>query len=208
MIEKIFAIIAGWLVAVISTMGYPGIVLLMCIESSCIPLPSEVIMTFSGYLASTGRFNLHAVAFAGALGCAIGSAITYWIGARGGRSLVENYGRYFLIRRSDLDMADRFFQRWGLWASFISRMLPIVRTFISLPAGIGRVRFWPFLVLSFIGSVPWCYLLAYVGKVLGENWKGIHTYFHRADLAIVTLLLVAIGYWLWRHLKPEPAQKP
>lgn len=206
MIDSILKPIAEWVIAVISSMGYPGIVLLMAIESACIPLPSEIIMPFSGYLVYAGRFDLHAASFAGALGCAVGSAVAYWVGIWGGRPFLEKYGRYVLIRRKDLDAADRFFERWGMWAVFIARLLPIIRTFISLPAGISRMPFIPFLVLSFVGSLPWCYLLAYVGKVLGENWQSIRSYFHEADMVIGIVLVAGFVFWLWHHLKPEPVE--
>lgn len=206
MIDTILKPIAEWVIAVISTMGYPGIVLLMAIESACVPLPSEIIMPFSGYLVYTGRFDLHTASLAGALGCAVGSAVAYWAGVWGGRPFLEKYGRYLLIRRKDLDAADRFFERWGMWAVFIARLLPIIRTFISLPAGISRMPFVPFLILSFVGSVPWCYLLAYIGKVLGENWATIRNYFHGADLLIGIALIAGFAFWLWHHLKPEPAE--
>ncbi len=206
MVDSILKPIAEWVISVISSMGYPGIVLLMAIESACIPLPSEIIMPFSGYLVYTGRFDLHAASLAGALGCAVGSAAAYWVGIWGGRPFLEKYGRYVLIRRKDLDAADRFFERWGMWAVFIARLLPIIRTFISLPAGISRMPFIPFLVLSFVGSVPWCYLLAYVGKVLGENWQSIRNYFHGADMVVGIALVVGFAFWLWHHLKPEPVE--
>lgn len=206
MIDTILKPIAEWVIAVISTMGYPGIVLLMAIESACVPLPSEIIMPFSGYLVYTGRFDLHVASLAGAIGCAVGSAVAYWAGVWGGRPFLEKYGRYLLIRRKDLDAADRFFERWGMWAVFIARLLPIIRTFISLPAGISRMPFVPFLILSFVGSVPWCYLLAYVGKVLGQNWTTIRNYFHGADLLIGIVLVAGFAFWLWHHLKPEPVE--
>ena len=203
MIEAVLQPTIEWVIAVIAAMGYTGVVFLMAIESACIPLPSEVIMPFSGYLVSTGHFNIHLASLAGALGCAVGSAVAYWVGAWGGRPFLEKYGRYALIQQRDLEMADRFFQRWGMWAVFISRLLPIIRTFISLPAGISRMRFTPFILLSFVGSVSWCYLLVYVGKVLGENWSRIRNYFHGADILIGLVLAVMIGFWMWRHLKPK-----
>jgi len=206
LVDSILKPVAEWVIAVISSMGYPGIVLLMAIESACIPLPSEIIMPFSGYLVYTGQFDLHLASLAGALGCAVGSAVAYWVGVWGGRPFLEKYGRYVLIRRKDLDAADRFFERWGMWAVFIARLLPIIRTFISLPAGISRMPFVPFLVLSFVGSVPWCYLLAYVGKVLGENWASIRSYFHGADLIVGIALVAGFALWLWHHLKPEPVE--
>ncbi|MDH7571675.1 MAG: DedA family protein, partial [Armatimonadota bacterium] len=146
MLDAVLKPVAEWVTGVISSMGYVGIAGLMAIESACIPVPSEVIMPFAGYLVSTGRFDLWWASFAGAAGCAIGSAAAYGVGAWGGRPFLEKYGRYFLIRRKDIEMADRFFERWGMWAAFISRLLPIIRTFISLPAGIARMPFIPFLV--------------------------------------------------------------
>ncbi len=205
--EKILAPIAAWVTAVIVAMGYPGIVALMAIESACIPLPSEVIMPFAGYLVYKGQFGLLAASLAGGLGCAVGSAVAYAVGVYGGRPFLERYGRYVLIRRKDLDMADRFFERWGLWAVFISRLLPVIRTFISLPAGISRMPFVPFITLSFVGSVPWCYLLAFIGMKLGENWRTIKGYFHGADAIIGVLIVAAFALWLWHHLKPEAATK-
>ncbi len=192
--------------SVIKTMGYPGIVLLMALESACIPLPSEVTMPFSGALCGMAvaqsqtppmqPFNLHLVALAGAVGCAVGSALAYWVGAVGGRPFVEHRMR-FLVRKRDLDRADRWFQRWGGWAVFVSRLLPVVRTFISLPAGISRMRFGPFIVLSFVGSVPWCYLLAYIGMALGERWDSLKAYFHKAVVAL-------FAFWLYHHVRPQP----
>lgn len=206
-LEKLLKPIAAWVTGVILATGYGGIVLLMAIESACIPLPSEVIMPFSGYLVSQGKLGLHGVSWAGALGCALGSAVAYAVGVWGGRPFVERYGRYVLIRRKDLDRADAWFARWGGWAVFVSRLLPVVRTFISLPAGIARMPFVPFLVLSFVGSLPWCYLLAYVGLVLGKNWASIKTYFHGADAVIGVVVVLAFGVWLWHHLRPEKAEQ-
>lgn len=206
MIDAILTPITTWIISVISSTGYTGIVFLMAIESAGVPLPSELIMPFAGYLVHTGRFDLHLASLAGALGCAVGSAVVYWVGIWGGRPFLEKYGRYVLIRRKDLDAADRFFDRWGMWAVLIARLLPIIRTFISLPAGISRMPFIPFLILSFVGSVPWCYMLTYVGTVLGENWASIRNYLHGADLIIGIALLAGFAFWLWNHLKPEPVE--
>ena len=201
LVEKILAPIAAWIIAVISTLGYGGIVLTMAIESACIPLPSEIIMPFSGYLVSVGRFDFWLVGLAGALGNVIGSAAAYWVGIKGGRPFFEKYGRYVLISTGDLDKADRFFQKYGDWSIFMSRMLPLVRTFISLPAGIAKMRFGRFVLLTFLGSLPWCLALAYVGKVMGENWEQIKIYFRRADLVIGVLIVAAVILFLYRHLK-------
>src|SRR5438552_193948 len=144
MVARIIEFVSAFVVATISTLGYSGVVLLMAIESACIPLPSEVIMPFSGYLISTGRFNLQLVAIAGAIGCLLGSYVAYYVGAHGGRTFIERYGRYVLIAPHELDLADRFFTRWGSLAVFVSRLLPVVRTFIAFPAGVSRMRLLPF----------------------------------------------------------------
>ncbi len=202
-LEAILKPVGAWIVSQISALGYAGVVAMMTIESACIPLPSEIIMPFSGYLVYTGRFNLHLASLAGALGCAIGSVIAYYLGMYGGRPFVERYGRYVLIRKGDIDRADRLFDKYGEPIVFVSRLLPVIRTFISFPAGVSRMRFGRFLVYSFVGSVPWCYFLAYIGMVLGRNWNSIRTYFHGADIAIGILLGIAILIWVYHHLKPE-----
>lgn len=204
-------LLGGWIRSVISLGGYPGIILLMAIESACIPLPSELIMPFAGALTTVamaqsvhrGRLDLHLVSLSGAVGCALGSALAYWVGAKGGREFVFRYGKYILLKRKDVESSDRWFQRQGPAAVFISRLLPVVRTFISLPAGIARMPFWPFLILSFVGSLPWCYFLAYIGIQFADHLEDLKRYFHGADLVIGVLLLTAFGYWLWHHLKPE-----
>jgi len=201
LVEKILAPIAAWIIAVISTLGYGGIVLTMAIESACIPLPSEIIMPFSGYLVSAGRFNLWLVGIAGAIGCVVGSVAAYWVGIKGGRPFLEKYGKYVLISHHDLDNADRFFWKYGDWSIFISRLLPVIRTFISLPAGIAKMRFGRFVLLTFLGSLPWCLALAYMGKVMGENWEEIKIYFRKADIAIGILIVIAVVLFLYRHLK-------
>lgn len=192
MIDRLISGISVWIVATISTAGYAGIVLLMAIESACIPLPSEVIMPFSGYLAATGRFSLNLVAIAGALGCLLGSWAGYYLGATGGRWVLERYGRYLLIAPHEIDAAERFFQRWGSLSVFISRLLPVVRTFIAFPAGVARMRLLPFAVYTFAGSYLWCLGLAYAGKQLGQHWALLGPYFHRFD-GVITLAIVAAG---------------
>ena len=184
-------------------MGYLGIILTMGIESACIPLPSEIIMPFSGYLVFTGRFSLIGVSVAGAFGCVVGSVAAYWVGIWGGRPFIQRYGKYVLISHKDLAKADLWFEKYGEWAIFFSRLLPVIRTFISLPAGIAKMNFFKFIIYTFIGSLPWCFMLAYVGKVLGENWEGIRVYFRRADIFIGIAIALAIFYFLYRHLKPE-----
>src|SRR5713101_387360 len=204
MIGRIIEALSAFIVATISTLGYAGIVLLMAIESACIPLPSEIIMPFSGYLVYTGRFNLWAVSVAGALGCVVGSLVAYWVGMYGGRPLIEKYGRYVLISHHDLDLADRWFARFGEVIVFASRLLPVIRTFIAFPAGVARMNLKKFVVYTFAGSLPWCLGLAYAGQKLGEQWKTnptLKSVFHRFDFVIGILLVLAVAWWIWRHLR-------
>ena len=201
MVTQLIEALGIWIIGVISALGYGGIVLCMAIESACIPLPSEIIMPFSGYLACTGRFNIWWTGIAGAAGCVAGSVAAYAAGVYGGRPFIEKYGKYILISHHDLELADRWFTRYGDWAIFFSRLLPVVRTFISLPAGISRMPFWRFVLYTFTGSVPWCLLLAWIGMKLGSNWNTLRNYFHRADLAIGILIAAGAAWWIWRHVK-------
>jgi membrane protein DedA with SNARE-associated domain len=200
-IEKFISALAGFVIATISTMGYSGIVLLMAIESACIPLPSEIIMPFSGYLVFTGDLALWAVALAGAVGCVLGSLVAYWIGSYGGRPLVEKYGKYVLISHHDLALAERWFQKHGEITIFVGRLLPVVRTFIAFPAGVARMNLSRFNLYTFIGSYIWCYALAWVGMKLGEHWDTLGTYFHRFDALIGAVLLAGGAWYVWRHLQ-------
>ena len=204
--EYILEPIGIWTMNVIEAMGYWGIVLLMAIESACIPLPSEIIMPFAGALVAKGAMNIWWAGLAGAFGCLVGSVVAYVVGYWGGRPFIEKYGKYILISESELAWADRWFDKWGLWAVFFSRLMPIVRTFISLPAGIAKVKFIPFCILSFVGSFPWCLGLAYVGFLLGDNWRDIRHYLHNFDIVIAIVILLGVGIWLYKHFK-EVAKK-
>jgi membrane protein DedA with SNARE-associated domain len=202
MVTSVLEFLAGFIIAVISHSGYWGIVVLMGIESACIPLPSEVIMPFSGYLVSVGRFRLGWVALAGALGCNVGSLVAYYVGSVGGRPLVEKYGRYVLLTRHDLEVADRFFTRYGDWAVFLARLLPVIRTFIAFPAGVARMNFFRFNVYTFLGSLPWCAALAYAGLKLGERWTTLREYFHRFDTALAILIVLGAVWFIrsrWKN---------
>lgn len=204
MIEKILAALAGFAIAVISAGGYWGVALLMAIESACIPLPSEIIMPFAGYLVSTGEMNLYLAATAGALGCNLGSIVAYEVGRRGGRPLAEKWGRYVLVGPGELDLADRFFNRWGAAAILIGRMLPVIRTFIAFPAGVARMKLIPFHIYTFIGSWPFCLLLAWVGMQLGEQWNSdprMKAFFHRADAVIGVVLVAAAAFYIWHKVR-------
>jgi membrane protein DedA with SNARE-associated domain len=200
MVEKIIALLVGLIIGTISRLGYGGIVLLMAIESACIPLPSEVIMPFSGYLVSTGVMNLWLVALAGAVGCMLGSLVAYFAGAWGGRPLVEKYGKYILISYHDLDLADRWFERYGDITIFIGRLLPVIRTFIAFPAGVAGMNLWRFNLYTFIGSFLWSIGLAWIGMKLGEHWNSLGVYFHRFNAGIGAVLFLAIAWYIWRHM--------
>jgi membrane protein DedA with SNARE-associated domain len=210
MIAKIIAALSAFIISVIASSGYLGIVALMAIESACIPLPSEVIMPFSGALtvpeiaAQYGRtaFHLLWVATAGAIGCNLGSLVAYELGAIGGRPMVEKYGAYILLSKNELNMAERFFARYGSATVLISRMLPVIRTFIALPAGIARMPRVRFHVYTFIGSWPWCLGLAWIGLKLGERWDTdprLKLWFHRFDAVIGGLILIVIVGYAWNR---------
>lgn len=204
--ESIIHAVTTWITGCISSMGYYGIILLMGIESACIPLPSEIIMPYGGYLvhAEPLRFSVWGMGIAGALGCVWGSMLAYWAGKYGGRPFVEKYGKYVLIRHKDLDRADEWFNKHEDSAIFISRLLPVIRTFISFPAGVARVPFKRFIIYTFLGSLPWCIALAYAGKVLGEKWDTeLKKYFHGADVIVVAVLLVLIGLYIYHHVKSD-----
>lgn len=208
---RIIEILSILIVATISRLGYAGIVLLMAIESACIPLPSEIIMPFSGYLVYTGRFNLWLVGIAGAFGCVVGSLVAYWVGMRGGRPLIEKYGRYVLISRHDLDLADRWFDRFGEIIVFASRLLPVIRTFIAFPAGVARMNLKKFVIYTFAGSLPWCIGLAFIGQRLGKEWDTnptLKTLFHRFDFVIGIVIVLAAVWWIWRHIKHVRSDSP
>lgn len=204
MTEKIITALAGFVIAVISKAGYLGVVVLMGIESACIPLPSEIIMPFAGYLVFTGRFTLLWAATAGAIGCNLGSVVAYEIGFYGGRPLIEKYGSYILMGRHDLDRADRFFQRFGSAAVFIGRLLPVIRTFIALPAGIARMPRLRFHIYTFVGSWPWCLGLAWIGMKLGERWHSdprLSHWLHRLDAVVLVLLVMGVIWFVRSHWK-------
>jgi membrane protein DedA with SNARE-associated domain len=201
MLEKLIGLLAVWIMSVISTMGYGGIVLLMAIESACIPLPSEIIMPFAGYLVFKGEMVLWIVAFMGALGCVLGSIPAYYVGKTGGRNLAEKYGRFVLISKKDLKMADDWFKNYGEIIIFIGRLLPAVRTFIALPAGIARMNMTKFILYTFIGSFIWCWALAYVGMIFGEQWDTLKVYFHEFHNVIIGSAVIFIVWYVRRHFK-------
>lgn len=201
MLGKLLAAVAAFIIGTLSTLGYAGVVLLMGIESACIPLPSELIMPFAGYLVFKGQLALWGVAVAGAVGCVLGSLVAYYVGLFGGRPLVQRYGRYLLISHHDLELADRWFARHGDLTIFVGRLLPVVRTFIAFPAGVARMPLAKFVAYTFVGSLIWCWALAWVGQSLGEHWDTLGVYFHRFDEVIALIILAGAAWWIWRHLK-------
>lgn len=200
-VSSIFQIISSFIMNVISSLGYFGIVLLMAIESMLIPLPSEIIMPFAGFLAFQHRFSLVLVALAGAIGNVIGSLIAYYAGYYGGRPFVIKYGKYFLIHHKELENSEKWFKKYGSSASFFSRLLPVIRTFISLPAGIAKTNIKKFVLYTFLGSFIWAYFLAFIGFKLGQNWNAIEIYFRKFDFVLAIILAILLFLFIRRHLK-------
>jgi membrane protein DedA with SNARE-associated domain len=206
--EKIIALLFAFITHVIQTGGYAGIAVLMGIESACIPLPSEIIMPFAGYVSYMGHFNLFWAATAGAIGCNLGSVVAYWIGAKGGRPLVERYGNWVLMSHHDLDVMTKFFIKYGSITVLVARLLPIVRTFIAFPAGIARMNQLRFHIYTFVGSWPWCFVLAYAGKTLGEKWHTdprFEQIFHRFHLVVEVAVIALLVWFVWSHLNRRRA---
>ena len=186
-------------------LGWPGVVLLMAIESACIPLPSEIIMPLSGWMLVADKgLGVEYVVLAGlcgAVGNVIGSVIAYWVGAWGGRPFLHRYGKYVLVSHHDIEVADRWFDRYGDQIVFLSRLLPAVRTFISFPAGIARMKMGKFLLYSFLGSFPWSVGLAYGGYLLGQNWERIREVMRPFDIPILVIFLALVAFFIWRRLR-------
>jgi membrane protein DedA with SNARE-associated domain len=219
MVKAIFTFLGAFCVYVMGTLSYGGIAILMAIESACIPLPSELIMPYAGALTHPGVaadlsrlygvdlpvFNLFAAAIAGALGCNLGSELAYWVGAKGGRPAILKYGRYLLVSKKEIELADRWFERRGEIIIFAARLLPVVRTFIAFPAGVARMNRTKFHVYTFAGSVPWCLMLAYVGQRLGlelrDEQSPLKHWMHRLDAVIGAVIIVTAAYFVWSRVK-------
>ena len=198
-------LLAGFIINIISTSGYLGIFILMAIESALIPLPSEVTMPFSGSLVALGRFNLIMVAIAGALGNLAGSLAAYALGFWGQenivRQVIKKYGKYFLISEHEFERAEKWFRKYGDAVVFASRLIPVVRTFISLPAGIARMNLTKFVLYTTIGSFLWSLFLAYIGMVLGKNWRFLENYFRKFDVLIAFFMVMAVFLYVYYKLR-------
>jgi len=202
--EQLIAVVADWIVWFMTATGYWGVAGLMAIESACIPLPSEIIMPFAGYLASLGTLNLFWAATAGAVGCNIGSIFAYEAGKYGGRRFVARYGRYVLMSEHDLDRAEHFFRRYGSIAVLVCRLLPGIRSFIAFPAGVARMPLGRFHFYTFVGSWPWCFGLAWAGHALGNQWHNdprLSGWLHRVDAVLGLVLVVGAVWFIWHRLK-------
>ena len=203
-VHSLIGTLATFTIAVISAGGYFGIALLMAIESACIPLPSEIIMPFAGYLVSQGQMNIWLAATAGAIGCNLGSIVAYEVGKRGGRPFVKRWGKYVLVTTHDLDRAEGFFKRWGGITVLVCRLLPVVRTFIAFPAGVARMPQLRFHVYTFAGSWPWCFALTWVGRELGERWNTdprLKAVLHNLDVVIVAVVAIGAIWFVWHKIR-------
>jgi membrane protein DedA with SNARE-associated domain len=196
--------ITNWATNVVGDLGIPGIILLMVPESACIPIPSEATMLFAGFAVSEGKYSLFAAVAAGSLANLVGSWIAYAVGYYGRVELLQ-HSRFFHIDAKQIERADRWFDRYGIWAVFFSRMLPVVRTFISLPAGVARMPFWRFSIATLAGCIPWILMLTLIGKAAGDNWEHWQSRLHYVDYAIVALIVAAIVYFAlrWRRSRRE-----
>ena len=185
--------------------GYQAVFVLMVLESACIPIPSEVTMVFGGFLVSRGDLDFVLVAMIGTIANVIGSWLAYWVGYAGGRPLINRWGRYVLLREHELDRAHEWFERRGELAVFVSRLLPVVRTFISLPAGVARMNFWKFTLFTFLGCLPWTFALTWAGMLLGRNWETFLRYGDPISWAIAAITVAFIAWWLIRRIQARRA---
>jgi len=200
-IEFILEMVTSYIVEGISFSGYLGVGFFMALESACLPVPSEIIMPFAGYLVWAGKFSFWPVVIWGTIGNLAGSILAYAAGYRGGRPFIEKYGKYFFLSRHDLDTADKWFGKYGSSSIFFSRLLPVVRTFISLPAGIARMPFGKFCFYTAAGSLPWSILLTWAGLALGRNWANLKLYLRNLDWLIIGLAVLALVVFIFLKIK-------
>jgi membrane protein DedA with SNARE-associated domain len=197
--------LSSGLIQFISTLGVWGIFIGMIIESACIPLPSEVIMLYGGFMVYQGTLSFFSVVAAGVLGNLVGSVLMFWVGSRYGRPFIERYGKYVLFNYEHLDKADRWFSKYGDWVTFFGRNLPVIRTFISLPAGIAKMKFGRFFIFTLIGCIPWNLALTYFGYKLGQHWETAQHYIHPVTYVIALIVVLLIIRYVYRGLKERRA---
>lgn len=201
MLHQLLEFLTSIATTLINTFGHWGVFIGMIIESACIPLPSEIIMLFGGFLAAQGTLNFWGVVWAGVLGNVVGSVLTYWAGAKGGRAFLQKYGKYVLFNSHHLEKAERWFSRYGEWAVFFGRNLPVVRTFISFPAGVARMDFPKFLIFSFIGCIPWNMALTYLGLKLGQNWQSVEPYIRPFSYVVLIALILCVARFFYINVR-------
>jgi membrane protein DedA with SNARE-associated domain len=206
MISALIDFLANVVINTIDYMGYFGVFFMMTLESCGIPMPSEVIMPFAGFLVYEGKMTFWAITLLGAFGNLVGSWLAYWIGYKGGRPLIEKYGKYILISKHDLNLADKWFTKYGDWTVFFGRLLPVVRTYISFPAGIAKMDFKNFSIYTFLGALPWTALFAWLGIKMGANWELIRQKLHTFDMTILILVILFIVWYVLRHIKHRRAE--
>lgn len=204
MTTSITIILVNFITGIILKIGYTGIFILMTLESAALPIPSEIIMPFSGFLVFEEKLSFWLVVLAGTMGNLAGSIILYFIGKYVGRPVIINYGKYFLIREKELILAENWFQKYGNTTVFFSRLLPVIRTYISLPAGLTRMPILKFSFYTGIGSLPWIIILTYAGIILGGQWNTLENYFRQLDLIIVIIIIILLGWYIYKKIKTAP----
>lgn len=207
MLHQLLQYVSSMATYLVTAWGYWGIFIGMIIESACIPLSSEAIMLFGGFMSAQGYLNLWGVVWAGILGNVVGSVLTFWIGSKGGRVFLQNYGKYVFFNEEHLEKADQWFSRYGEWAVFFSRNLPVVRTFISLPAGISRMNFNKFFIYTFIGVIPWNLALTFLGLKLGQNWAFVETYSRPLSYAMLGMIVLGVVYFIFKSLTKQKRKR-
>ena len=202
---------ATWVKHVVAELGYPGVFLLITLESTLVPIPSELVMPFAGFMAARGDFSLPVLLVINSTAALLGSGLCYWIGAKGGKPFLERYGKFFLVRRHDLDKTHEFFARRGKWVVLIGRFVPVIRHIVSIPAGIARMPLKTFFLQTFIGSTIWGSFLIILGYQLGDNWEAVAKKFKQVDLVIgvvVVLALLGLGAWFVMRRRQDRANNP
>jgi len=199
-LEATLTLLGQFVETMITSFGYSGVFIAMAIESACIPLPSEIILPFTGYMVFLGHFGFWQATVIATFGNLFGGLIAYYVGVWGGRPFLKRYGRYFLINERELAWTERLFERHGEMTVFVGRMLPVVRTFISLPAGIARMNPYKMATYTVLGAFIWCGFLIFVGQKLGENWDSLKPFFHRADLFIGGAIVIVVTYLFLKRI--------